>query len=197
MLNQLRSVHVGQHDGSHERLINLLHQGQRAIAIRSDNDSIWIHQVGDSASFPEKFRIADHIKINACLVISSDSFGHLFPGFDRNGALVDDDAIFLEYVGDLACNSFDVGEVNAAVWLRWSGACNENNLGMLNAIFHAVRESHPARGNVALNDFLQSAFVHRYMPDPQGVDLSLVVVHADNTMADIGQAGTSHQTDIS
>jgi hypothetical protein len=35
------------------------------------------------------------------------------------------------------------------------------------------------------------------MPAPQGVDLSLVVVYADNTMADIGQAGTRHQTDIS
>src|SRR5260370_2139949 len=196
MLNQLRSVHVGQHDGSHERLINLLHQGQRAIAIRSDNDSIWIHQVGDSASFPEKFRIADHIKINACLVISSDSFGHLFPGFDRNGALVDDDAIFLEYVGDLACNSFDVGEVNAAVWLRWSGDCNENNLGMLNAIFDAVREAQPARGNVAMNDFLQSGFVDRYIPPPQAVHLSFVLVPPPNTMTPTHHPPPIHTTNI-
>src|SRR5271165_2640901 len=197
MLNQLCAVHVGHHDGSHERLVDLLHQGQRAIAIRSDNDSIWIHEVGDSASFPEKFRIADHIKINACLVISPDRLRHLFPGLDRNGALVDDDAIFLEYLGDLARNSFDVGEVHAAVWLRWSGDSNENNLGMLNAIFDAVRKTQPARGNVAMNDFVQPGLVDRYMPALQGVDLSLVVVYADNTMADIGQAGTSHKTYIS
>jgi hypothetical protein len=72
MLNYLRAVHVGHHDWHHERLINFLHQGQRAIAGRADNNSIWFHEVGDSAAFPEKFRIADNIKINACLVILPD-----------------------------------------------------------------------------------------------------------------------------
>jgi hypothetical protein len=68
---------------------------------------------------------------------------------------------------------------------------------MLNAIFDAARKAQPARGNVAMNDFVQPGLVDRYMPAPQGVDLSLVVVYADDTMADIGQAGTSHKAYIS
>ncbi len=167
MLDQLRAVHVGHHNGSHERLINLLHQSERAIAIRSNNDSVRIHEVGDGASFPEKFRIADDVKIDAGLVVSSDRFRDLFAGLNRHGALVDDDSIFLENLGDLARNSFDVGEVHAAVGLRRRGNRDENNLGMLNAIFDAVRKAQPARGNVAMNDFLQAGLVNRNLPAPQ------------------------------
>jgi hypothetical protein len=68
---------------------------------------------------------------------------------------------------------------------------------MLNAIFDAGSKAQPARGNVAMNHFLQAGLVDRYMTIPQGVDLSMVVVNADNIMADIGEASTSHQTDIS
>ena len=67
---------------------------------------------------------------------------------------------------------------------------------MLNAIFDAVSKAQPARGNVAMNHFLQPGFVDRYVAAPQRVDLSLIVVNADNIMANIGEASTSHQTDI-
>jgi hypothetical protein len=67
---------------------------------------------------------------------------------------------------------------------------------MLNAIFDAVSKAQPARGNVAMNHFLQAGFVDRYMTALQRVDLSLVVVNADNIMANIGEASTRHQADI-
>ena len=197
MLYQLRAVHIGHHDWSHERLINLFHEGQRAIAIRSDNDSIRIHQVGDRASFPEKLRIADYIEIDACLVISPDCFRHLFPGFDWYGALVDDDAIFFQHLSDFARDTFDVGEVHAAVWLRGRGNCDENNLRMVNAVFDAGRKAQSACGNVALNQFLETGLVDRYLPTPQAINFFLVVVYADDIVADIGQASAGHKTDIS
>ena len=78
------------------------------------------------------------------------------PGFDRNGALVDDYAIFLEYLGDLARNFLDVGEVHASIGLRWSRHRNENNLGMIDAICDAVRKPQSAGRNVAMNDFFQT-----------------------------------------
>jgi hypothetical protein len=68
---------------------------------------------------------------------------------------------------------------------------------MIYAVGNAAGKSQSVRRNVAMNDFFQAGFVNRDMPAAETIELSLVVVDADNIMADIGEAGASHQTDIS
>ena len=136
-------------------------------------------------------------KLDSGLVVASDGVGDLFAGLDRYGAFVDDDPIFLEHLGDLASNFLDEGEIHAAVGLGWRRHRNENNLRMIDAVFDAVRKAQSAGGNIAMNDFFQAGFVNRDLPALQAIDLSLVVVDADDIVADIGEASTSHETDIS
>ena len=44
VLDQLRAVDVGDEDRRHERLVDLLHQVDRALALRADDDAVGIHQ---------------------------------------------------------------------------------------------------------------------------------------------------------
>jgi hypothetical protein len=43
VLNQLRAFHVGNQDRSRKRLVNLFHQSDGTITVRSDDDPIWMH----------------------------------------------------------------------------------------------------------------------------------------------------------
>ena len=46
VLDQLRAVDVGHQNRRHEWLVNLLHQIDRALALRADHDPVGLHQVG-------------------------------------------------------------------------------------------------------------------------------------------------------
>src|SRR6516164_6984232 len=67
---------------------------------------------------------------------------------------------------------------------------------MLNPVFNAVGEAQAARGNITMNHLFQAGLIDRYLTTPEGVDLSLIVVYADDTMTNVGKASTGHQTNI-
>ena len=105
VLDQLRAVDVGHENRRHERLVNLLHQVDRALALRADHDSIGFHQVSHRAAFAQELRIADDVELRAVLVVAFDRLRDFFAGLHRHGALVDDHAIIGQDAGDLARDS--------------------------------------------------------------------------------------------
>src|SRR5438552_14001231 len=52
------------------------------------------------------------------------------------------------------------------------------------------------RGDIAMDDLLETRLVDRHLAGSQGFNLAHVVVDADNVVADIGEAGTCDKTDV-
>ena len=67
---------------------------------------------------------------------------------------------------------------------------------LVHAVLGAVGETQPAGGDVALDDFLQTRLVDGDVAGLKGLDLLLVVVHADDVMADIGETRPADQPHV-
>jgi hypothetical protein len=63
---------------------------------------------------------------------------------------------------------------------------------MIDTIRGAVRKSQSTSGNVAVHDFFQAGFVNRNKPFLEALDLSLVVIDANDIVTNIRETGSSH-----
>src|ERR1700745_3765927 len=68
---------------------------------------------------------------------------------------------------------------------------------MLDGLLNVAGEMAPARRNVAVNYFLESRFVDRYLAGFELCDFFGVIINANHMMADIGEASARYQTDVS
>ena len=77
----------------------------------------------NGAALAQELRIADHVKLRAVPIVALDCFRDAFASFHRHRALIDDDPIIGEDVGDLAGNFFDKAKINISICLRrrWHG----------------------------------------------------------------------------
>ena len=166
VLDQLGAVDIGDENRRHERLVNFLHQVDRALALRADDDPVRVHQVGHGAAFAQEFRIAHDVEFGAVSVVALDRFGDFFAGFHRHGALIDDDAIIGQDAGDFARDFFDETEIDAAVGLLRRRHGDEDDLRVVDAFLDAAGEAQALRGNIAMDDFFQARLVDRHFALP-------------------------------
>ena len=162
MFDQLGGVDVGDKDRGIEWLIHLLHECQGAIAVTADDNAVGLHQVGHGAAFAQELWIAHHIEVSDA-VVALDRVGDFFARFDRNGALINDHAIFigLEDSGDFPGHALDEAQVHASIWLRRRGNGNEDDLRVVHTVFDAVGEAETLGGDVSVDKFFQAGFVDR------------------------------------
>ena len=198
VLDELGRVDVGHQHGGHERLVDLLHEGDRALAVAADDDPVRLHEVGDRASFAQELRVADHVEFGPGLVVAPDRIRDLFAGSHGDGAFIHDDAVLagFEDGGDFAGDFFDVGQVHAAVGLGRGGDGDEHDLRVVHPLLGARRKLQPLRGDVLVDQLFEARFVDGDFAGEQRVHLALVVVHADDVVADFREAGTRDKTDI-
>src|SRR5205807_4653751 len=153
-----------------------------------------MHQVANGAAFAQKFRIADHVELRAAAVIALNRFGNAFAGFHRNGALVDNDTIVGQDIGNLARDLFDEAKIDFAIGLGRRGHGDEDDLGLIDAFADAIAKVQAMRGDVSMNDFLQARFVNGNTAVAQGLDFLLVVIYADDVVTDVGKASSGNQS---
>src|SRR5260370_31151254 len=101
MFDELGAANISHKDRCHEWLINLLHEIDGMLALRSNHDAIRMHQVCNRTAFAQKFRIADNIEVGAVAVISFYRFSHFFSPFHWLCAPVVNHSIILTYRSDL------------------------------------------------------------------------------------------------
>src|ERR1700726_2137682 len=155
-----------------------------------------MHEVVDGTTLPKEFRVADHIKFDSGLVVSPNCLSDFFARLDGHGALVDDHSVLFEDFCNLTRDPLDVGQIDTAIGLRRRRHRDKDNLRMIDTISDAVRKSQSMSRNVAINNFFEAGFVNGDVSALETFDLFLVIVDADNSVTDIGEASASHQTDI-
>ena len=87
-----------------------------------------MHQIGHGAAFPQKLRIADHVKLRAMAIVTFNGCGDFFTCFHRHSAFIDNDAVAGQDACDLARDLFDEAKIDIAIGLLWRGHGNENDL---------------------------------------------------------------------
>ena len=108
------------------------------------------------------------------------------------------DAVFagLEDAGDLAGDALDVGEIDAAIGLRRRGHGDEDDLRMIDAVLDGIGEAQALGGDVAVHEVFEAGLVDRDLAGLQRIDFALVVIDADDVVADFGEAGAGDEADI-
>ena len=67
---------------------------------------------------------------------------------------------------------------------------------MIDAVLDRVGETQALGGDVAVHEFLEPGLVNRNLARLEHVDLALVVIDADDVMADFGKARARDETDV-
>jgi hypothetical protein len=198
VLDELGGVDVGDEDRRLEGLVDALHQVCSAIAGTADDDAIGVHQVRYGAAFAKEFGVGDDVEFGS-LIVALDGVGDLFTGLDRDGRFIDDHAVLarLENAGDLAGDALDVGQVDRSVTLRGSRNGDKHNLAVIDAVFDQVREAKALCRDISVHQFFEPRLVNGDLTALEHVHFALVVVDADDVVADFGEAGAGDESDVS
>src|SRR5262249_30779353 len=150
----------------------------------------------NGTTFAQELRIAHHIEFRATAIVALDCFCHPLAGFDRNRALIDDDTIIGQDIGDFTRDLFDKAEIDISIWLRRSGDRYENDLGLVYSFTNAAAKMQSVGRHIAVNDFLKPWFVDRNSSGFKRFDFRLIVIDANDVVADVGKAYPGNQPHI-
>ena len=159
------------------------------------DDAIGLHQVLDSGAFAEEFGIADDVDVSAG-VVAADGLRDLLAGLDRDGALVDDDAVFLDVDGDFAGDALDKAEIDAAVGLGRRGHGDKDDLRRGDGVGDGGGEGKASGGDVLLHELLKAGLVNGNVTGAELLDFLDVVIHADDVMAHFGETSARDQPNV-
>ena len=192
MFDQLGGVDIRHKHRGHEWLVDFLHESDGPLAVAADNDAVGLHEIGHGAAFAQELGITHHIKFGTSFVVTADRIGDLLTGFNRNSALVHNDAVLalLEDCGDLAGYLLYVRQIDAAIGLRRCGNGDEHHIGVIHALLGARSEIETLRGHIAVDQLFEARFVDWNFSGEQLLDFFLIVVHASDRVAHFSEAGT-------
>ncbi len=196
MFDQLGAIDIRDHDWRHKRFVNLFHNRQSALAVRSNHNAIGFHEIGNGAALAKKFRIADNIEVDIHFVVPPDRIGHFFSGLHWHSALVDDHPVFFEHRSNLASDPLDVSQIHTAVGLRrgWNG--DEYDLRVIDSLFDAAGKLQAMRRDIPQNQLFQTRFVDRYFAVREGFDFSFVIINTDHFVAHLSEASAGDQPNV-
>jgi hypothetical protein len=126
----------------------------------------------------------------------ANDFAHLLGSADRNGTLVDDDAIAVHRAPDFTGDVEHVAQVRRTVLPRRSADGNEDDLRAAHAARQVGRKGQPLLAAVAAHHLLEARLVDGNAPALQQPDLGGVLVDADDVVSVLGQTGAGDKADI-
>ena len=129
-------------------------------------------------------------------LLAVDDLGQPLAGVGRDGGLLDQHQFVVGRAGDLDRDPLDETQVRAATGQRRRADADEHHLGVGDRLAEVGRERQPALAGDLLEEFGQVGLVEGHPARAQRVDLRPVVVEADDTVTEIGQAGRRDQPDV-
>jgi hypothetical protein len=180
--------------GAHERRVELLHDLGDARVLRADDHAVGLHEVLDGGALLHELRVAHHIE--RMIGRGVDHLRHLLRGADRDGRLVDDDAIAVHRAADLRGGVEDVAHVRRTVLARRSSHGDEHDQAVADRVGDVGREVEPALVQVAAHELVEPGLVDRDLPVLQEPDLLRVEVGADDVVACFRETSAHDEADI-
>jgi hypothetical protein len=199
VLDHLGGVDVGDDDRRAQRDVEARGPLRGGAVRRPQHDAIGLHEVLHRRALAQELGIGHHrdAQRRVAQVLAHDARDEV-AGADGHRALVDDDDVAIQVLGDGARRALHVGHVGAGTagdGGRVDG--DEDVLGIAAAVRVVRREAEPAGERRAADDVLQPRLEDGQLARLQPDDLLLGHVQADHVVAQIGQAGPRHQPDVS
>jgi hypothetical protein len=166
------------------------------FVVCADDDAVGVEKVGDGGSFAEKLRVRDDVEEVAGCSIALHGACDPLVRVNGNGAFFYDDLIVGDGTGDLAGDSFNVGEIGIArIALGRSDGDKDGFAfaGGLGEIGHEADFGVP----VLIQEFRERILVDEGVAGPKSGYLALVIVDADDVVTHFGETNSGNKTDIS
>jgi hypothetical protein len=145
--------------------VDLLHDRSRALALAADHHAVGVRKVLHRRALAEEFRIRNDIEVDprpAALELLLYPEANLAAGANRDGALVDDHAVAVHGVRDLAGSRLHVRKVGAPV-VRWGRAHRDkNHLVTAHGAGEVGGKDEPSRFDVARHHIVQARLEYGY-----------------------------------
>ena len=135
MLDQFRTVQVGDHDRCLKGLVDCLHRRHGPVRSHSDDNSVGFLEIRNGTAFTKKLGIAHDVKFHPLAAVTSDRFGDMFTGLHGHRAFVDDDSISGQHFSNFPCHMLHVTEIDRSILLGRRRDCDEDNIGIFHCLF--------------------------------------------------------------
>ena len=182
-----------------ERVVQRLQQLRRARVVRSDDDTVRLHEVRDCGAFFKEFRIRNDVELGPdaaftqCLL---DSFAHSVSGAHRHRGLVHDDPVAVHVAADRLGDGQHVREVGRAILLGRRADGDELEEAVRDPVLGAGCEDETALLDIAPDDVIEPWLVDRDLALLKPGHLAGVDIHADDVVAGLGEAGTGNKPHV-
>ena len=179
-----------------QRAIDFTHDVARAFIFAADDDAVGALEVANRRAFAEEFGVGNDGDMLATRHFGDDALD-LVTRADGNGRFGHDDTVVRQLLTNLLGGGIDIAEVGMAVTAPRRGANrDEDGVDAINALGKVGGEAEATGGDVGGDERFEAGFKDRHPPREQRVNLALILVNADDGMAEIGKAGSRHQADI-
>ena len=177
-----------------DRLIDFPQEAGGPGGIDPDHDPVRIEGVLDGGSFPQEFGIGCDVEGNVGFQVFVEGPLELVVGIDDDRAFFHQQAISRHVAGDFPAHPFDVGHVGLPPVSGGRADGDEDDFGVLGSLADGGGETEAAGLHVLADEGVQSLLVNRHLKATQAGDLRLVVVHAQDIVADFRQGNAGHQS---
>ena len=161
------------------------------------DDTVGMLEILNGGAFAQEFRIRHHRAVGIGPRFADDALD-LVAGAHRHRRLGDDDGEAVERARDLARGVID--EVRSAMPVaaaRRRTDRNEYRIGLGHRAAEFRREFQPAGTRVDRDQIVEARLIDRHLAARQRRDLSLILVDANDLVAEIGETGAGNKADIS
>ena len=172
-----------------KRAIDFAHHIARAFAVAAADHAIRPAEILDRRPLAQKFRVGGDIEIAVGRGFSNDLF-HLAAGADRHGRFGDDHRITVDQPRHLFRRCKDILQVGMTIAAAaWRAHRDEHRVRPRHGLFQVIGEGKPPRLHIGGHHLVKTRLENRDHAFFQGVDLGLILVHADHVVTEFRQAG--------
>ena len=176
--------------------IDVAEDGGGFFVVGAYDDTVGVEEVLDSGAFAKELGVGDDIEAGLLDAVAEHAAGDPLIGVDGDSALFDKDLVAGDGAGDFADNSFDVGEVSGSRGALRGSDGDEDGLGGFDGGCQIGGEF-DAAVEVLGEELGEVFFVDGNFAFAEGAYLGLVIVDADDLVADFSKADGRYQADVS
>jgi hypothetical protein len=170
-------------------------QRRRGFAVRTNHDPVGMQKVLDRGALAQELGVRDHVEQPPGHAVALDRAANPLVGVDRDCTLLHNHLVAGQRAGNLAGHRFHVGEIGIARLGLRRAHRDKDRLAVAGGLVKVRREADLGVA-VSLQQLRQVLLVDQGVARFQGCHLVLVVVDADNVMADLGKTHCRDQAYI-
>ncbi len=134
---------------------------------------------------------------SAVAIVTFDRLRYTFTRFHRHGAFIDYHTVIGKDIRDFAGNFFDETKIDISIRLLWGGHGNKNDLRIIDAFPNTPTELQPVGRHIAMNNFLEARLENWDAASLERLNLSCIVIDANDIVSDIGETRAGDKANVS